>query len=84
VNALDLAAVKQKLNRPATIDDPADVNRDGRVNALDLGLVKANLNRSLSPLVVPIPAVPLVLPQPSDPPLAPAHLWDEQPADLLA
>jgi hypothetical protein len=81
VNALDLAAVKQKLNRPAPIDDPADVNRDGRVNALDLGLVKANLNRSLAALVVPIPAAPPVPAQPSDPPLAPVRLWDEQPAD---
>ena len=84
VNALDLAAVKQKLNRPAPIDDPADVNRDGRVNALDLGLVKANLNRSLAELVVPIPAAAIIPAQPSDRPPAPAGLWDEQPADLLA
>jgi ELWxxDGT repeat protein len=48
VNALDIAAVKFALNKPATIDSERDVNRDGRVNALDVAAVKQNLNRRLS------------------------------------
>lgn len=63
VNALDLAAVKQRLNRTAanpgatgaTYSPFADVTGDGRVNALDLSAVRQRINASLPP--APPPAV---------------------------
>jgi hypothetical protein len=55
VNALDLAFIKQRLNRVAT--NPgigaitysifADLTGDGRVNALDLSAARQRLNRAL-------------------------------------
>ena len=57
VNALDLAFIKQRLNRTAT--NPglgnaaytpfADVTVDGAINALDLAAVRQRLNRALPP-----------------------------------
>ena len=55
VSALDLAAVKQALFRPASITTPTDFNRDGATNALDVAAVKRALSRSL-PLPPPLAA----------------------------
>jgi hypothetical protein len=54
-DALDLAAVKQRLNTrqprpgaPASNYDPfVDVTADGRINALDLAAVKQHLNTAI-------------------------------------
>lgn len=43
VNAIDLAVVRGRMGQPASITDPADFNRDGRVDAIDLGIAQANL-----------------------------------------
>ena len=53
VSAIDLAAVKRALGRPATVGSPTDVNRDGRTDAVDLALVRRGLNQGLA-----IPAAP--------------------------
>jgi predicted outer membrane repeat protein len=47
VNAIDIAAVKEGMNRRSTIDSMLDFDRNGRVNALDLAAAKRNLNGSL-------------------------------------
>jgi hypothetical protein len=55
VNALDLAFIKQRLNRTSTNPGQgnaayspfADVTADGSINALDLAAVKQRLNRRL-------------------------------------
>jgi hypothetical protein len=50
VNALDVAFVKQRLNRSAGdagFSPFADPNGDGKINALDLAAVKQRLNRRL-------------------------------------
>src|SRR5439155_24932763 len=53
VNALDLSAVKQRLNSTTTNNAGAgyspfaDINGDGRINALDLSGTKQRLNQSL-------------------------------------
>ena len=77
VNALDLAYIKQRLNR--TVGDVgelgvptrramysifADLNSDARVNALDLSAAKQRLNRHL-PIILP-PPVPVTPIDPSD------------------
>ena len=64
VNSLDLAFVKQRLNR--SVQSPgtgtaaysvfADMNGDARINALDLAAVKTNLNRA-APAALAAPAV---------------------------
>ena len=56
VDALDVAATRRALNKPASISTAADFNRDGRVNALDLAIVKRNLNRFLMAPTPPGPA----------------------------
>jgi hypothetical protein len=48
VNALDLAAVRSRLNTTPG-DWRYDMNRDGTVNGLDLAIVRANLGRRLGP-----------------------------------
>lgn len=55
VSALDLAAVKQRLNAPSTLTGTHDFNRDGRVNALDLAAVRSNLNQALVFIAPPPP-----------------------------
>jgi hypothetical protein len=58
VNALDLGAIKQRLNRgsgdttsgPGSYSVFADVTGDGRINALDFVAVKQRLNTQLPPL----------------------------------
>ena len=65
ISALDLAAVKRSLNRPAPVISPVDFNRDGLVNALDLAIVKRNLNRRLGPPPpIPVMAVAMAGPGP--------------------
>jgi hypothetical protein len=60
VNALDLAFVRQRLNRTASDPDAgaggaayspfADVTADGHINALDLAAVRQRLNSGLPPV----------------------------------
>jgi ELWxxDGT repeat protein len=49
VNALDLLAVRRRLFSAASINDPFDLDRDGRVTALDLAIVRTNYLRALAP-----------------------------------
>ena len=50
VTALDLSAVKRRLNGDASLTDRLDFDRNGRVNALDLSATRSLLNRGLTAL----------------------------------
>ena len=87
VSALDLAAVRRKLNTSVPLTDPHDFNRDGRVNALDLTLVRQNLAGTLPPLypggsiTAAAPALMSAATHVLDPPW---HPWEESSPGPLA
>jgi hypothetical protein len=67
VDALDLAAVRRAMGRPAPITHPADFNRDGRVDALDLVATRQNAGRTLTAFAAPAqPAAALRPAAPAD------------------
>ena len=57
VNAVDLAAVRRRLNTASTVAGGLDFDRNGRVDALDLATVRRALNHRLPSLVAPLPVV---------------------------
>jgi hypothetical protein len=65
VDALDIAAVRRAMGRPAAITHPTDFNRDGQVNALDLVAARQNAARTLPAFVAP--PSPTAAPQPATP-----------------
>jgi hypothetical protein len=56
VNAADLARTRAHLTPHASVDNPYDHNRDGRVNAFDLAAVRVNYLQGLFVLDMPAPA----------------------------
>jgi hypothetical protein len=85
VNALDVAGVKQSLNRTALITGTADVNRDGRVNALDVAAVKQNLTKLLGAITgAAAPATASVASFTTGTPVGDAwRPWEERRPELL-
>jgi hypothetical protein len=62
VTPTDYARARAAVGRsPVTVEDPCDVNRDGRVSPIDVALVRANLTRSIVNLRPPPAATPLDL-----------------------
>ena len=53
VNAIDLAGIRQNLNRTAPVNSPFDLDHSGRVNAIDLAAARQRMNRSLVLLNAP-------------------------------
>ncbi|HZN66229.1 MAG TPA: hypothetical protein VFB66_13145 [Tepidisphaeraceae bacterium] len=74
VDALDLLRTRRAASPTASITNPHDHNRDGRVSPADYAIARSNLDRLLSVFAAPVPA-------------AGAHRAEEEPAvasDVLA
>jgi ELWxxDGT repeat protein len=59
VDAADVLRIRAAATPAATVTNPSDHNRDGRVNALDVAIARRNAGHVLTKLAVPIPAAPI-------------------------